>query len=126
MKILIVDDSRAMRMIVVCTLRQAGYGNHELVEASNGVEALKAIEAAPPDLVLSDWNMPDLTGIELLEELNRRHIKIKFGFVTSNGSPEMRRRALDTGALFLITKPFTADTFQQALTPVIGVGERVS
>lgn len=70
--------------------------------------------------------MPDLTGIELLEELNRRHIKIKFGFVTSNGSPEMRRRALDTGALFLITKPFTADTFQQALTPVIGVGERVS
>jgi two-component system chemotaxis response regulator CheY len=122
MKILIVDDSRAMRTIVVRTLRQAGYGNHTLEEAANGVEALKAIEASPPDLVLSDWNMPGMTGIELLEELNRRNAKIKFGFVTSEGSPEMRRRALDTGALFLITKPFTADSFQQTLTPVIGAG----
>ena len=120
MKILIVDDSRAMRTIIIRTLRQAGYGHHQLGEASSGAEALKAITTAAPDLVLSDWDMPGMSGFELLEELNRIGIKIRFGFVTSEGSPEIRHRALEAGALFLITKPFTADSFEQALTPVIG------
>lgn len=123
MRILIVDDSRAMRTIVVRTLRQAGYGHHTLEEASNGAEALQAITTAPPDLVLSDWNMPEMTGIELLEQLNKQGQKVRFGFVTSEGSPEMRRRALDSGALFLITKPFTAENFQQTLTPLIGAAQ---
>ena|SRR5579885_1607702 len=119
MRILIVDDSRAMRTIVIRTLRQAGWGEHTLEEASNGAEALKIIEKAPvPDLVLSDWNMPEMTGIELLEEIKRRHIRVRFGFVTSEGSPDMRRRAMETGALFLIAKPFTADNFQTTLNAV--------
>lgn len=121
MKILIVDARRAMRTIVIRMLHQAGY-IHALVEASNGMEALKVIEADVPDLVLSGWSLPDLTGIELLEDLNRRYIKINFGFVTSDSTPEMRRRAQDAGALFLIAKPFTADTFRQALAPVLGAG----
>lgn len=54
MAILIVDDSKAMRMIVRRALRQAGYGGYEVVEASNGKEALDAIHSAAPDLVLSD------------------------------------------------------------------------
>jgi two-component system chemotaxis response regulator CheY len=119
MKILIVDDSKAMRTIVIRTLRQAGYGDHTLLEAPNGAEALKMIQADPPDLVLSDWNMPDMSGIELLENLNRRKTRVRFGFVTSEGSPDMRRRALDAGALFLIVKPFTAESFQQTLDQVL-------
>ena len=118
MKILIVDDSKAMRMIVSRVLRQAGYGTAEFVEGSNGVEGLVAARAGDVDLVLSDWNMPEMTGIELLEALNKLDKKPKFGFVTSEGSPEMRRRAMEAGALFLITKPFTAEAFAEVLGAV--------
>ncbi len=119
MKILIVDDSKAMRMIVKRTLRQAGLGDHEVIEAGNGAEALNAISASKPDVVLCDWNMPEMNGIELLEKLNENGKKVKFGFVTSEGTPEMREKAKGAGALFFISKPFTADTFQEALNPVI-------
>ena len=68
-KILIVDDSKAMRMIVRRTLRQAGLEDNELDEAANGAEALDALRRASFDLVLSDWNMPVMSGIELLQTM---------------------------------------------------------
>ena len=120
MKVLIVDDSKAMRMIVRRTLRQAGYGKHEVSEATNGREALEAIRANQPDLVLSDWNMPEVSGFELLTTLNREGTKVRFGFVTSEGTAEMRAQAAREGALFLISKPFTVENFQQALGKLLG------
>lgn len=120
MRILIVDDSKAMRMIVKRTLRQAGYGDHTIDEAEDGKEALAAIQTSPPDLLLTDWNMPNMTGIELLEALKAQGRSVKSGFVTTEGTPEMRRRASEAGALFLITKPFTPENFKEALGPVIG------
>lgn len=115
MKILIVDDSKAMRMIVMRTLRQAGYDNHTLVEAGNGEEALKVLRAGGIDVVLSDWNMPQMNGIQLLQALTAEGIKVKFGFVTSEGTEEIRQKAAENGALFVVTKPFTADAFRNAL-----------
>ena len=120
MKILIADDSRVMRQIVTRTLRQAGYAGHDLVEATNGAEAFQLVQSEDPDLVLSDWNMPEMTGIELLDQLRGTGSTVPFGFVTSEGSPEMRERAATSGALFLIAKPFTADSFRDVLDPVIG------
>jgi two-component system chemotaxis response regulator CheY len=120
MKVLIVDDSKAMRMIVRKTLRQAGYENVDVEEAANGVEALSAIRSASPDLVLSDWNMPEMNGIDLLAALNTEGKKVPFGFVTSEGTQDMRDRAKEAGAIFLIAKPFTAEHFQEALRPVLG------
>ncbi len=115
MKILIVDDSTAMRMIVRKTLRLAGYEGHEFSECDDGAKALAAIKGAPPDIVLSDWNMPNMTGIELLEQLGKDGIKIAFGFVTTEATPEMRQRATAAGASFLISKPFTPESFKEAL-----------
>jgi two-component system chemotaxis response regulator CheY len=120
MKILIVDDSRVMRSIVARTLRQAGFDDHDVVQAGNGVEALDVISEEEPDLVLSDWNMPEMTGIELLRTLRGQGDAIPFGFVTSEGSPEMRQRAEDAGAMFLIAKPFTPEAFAEVLEPVLG------
>lgn len=119
MKVIIIDDSKVMRAIVKRTLRQAGFKDIELVEAADGQEGLDAIEANPPDLVLSDWNMPNMSGIALLEELRKRGNEVKFGFVTSEGSDEMRQRATDAGAMFLITKPFTPDNFRESLGEVL-------
>ena len=107
MKIVVVDDSRVMRQIVIRTLRQAGFGNHDIVEAENGKEGLSVIAAESPGLVLSDWNMPEMTGIDMLCALRAAGNQVPFGFVTSEGSEEMRTRASSSGASFLIAKPFT-------------------
>ena len=117
MKILIVDDSKVMRSIVKRTLRQAGFGSPEVVEACNGAEGLTQAQAGAPDIVLCDWNMPEMNGIDLLRELRAAGNGVKFGFVTSEGTPEMKQTASDAGAEFFITKPFTAEDFEQILTP---------
>ncbi|MBL8609307.1 MAG: response regulator [Myxococcales bacterium] len=119
MSILIVDDSKAMRMIVRRALRQAGYGGYDVQEAGNGKEALDAIHACPPELVLSDWNMPEMSGIELLRALSSESVKVPFGFVTSEGTPEIREQATSNGASFLIVKPFNPDSFGEALRPLL-------
>ena len=120
MKILIADDSRVMRQIVTRTLRQAGFSGHDLVEAADGRQAHDLTISEKPDLVLSDWNMPEMTGIECLRALRASGSQVPFGFVTSEGSDDMRSTASAAGALFLIAKPFTADTFEDHLAPVIG------
>ena len=119
MKILIVDDSKAMRMIVVRTLRQAGFDKHQVLEAENGRQGLALATGEEPDLILSDWNMPEMTGIEFLRALRAAGSAVPVCFVTSEGSPAMRDTALAGGALDLITKPFTAETFQDTLGPVV-------
>ncbi len=115
MKILVADDSRVMRQIVIRTLRQAGFTGHEIIEAENGREAVELVQREQPDLVLSDWNMPEMTGIEALTSLRASGSHVPFGFVTSEGSDEMRQRAAAAGAAFLIAKPFTPEAFQEAL-----------
>ena len=120
MKILIADDSRVMRQIVSRTLRQAGFSGHDVVEAADGRQAFDAVSAEQPDLVLSDWNMPEMTGIEVLRALRAGGVTVPFGFVTSEVTQEMRQAAEDAGALFLIAEPFTADTFRDALDPILG------
>ncbi|HWH01552.1 MAG TPA: response regulator [Pilimelia sp.] len=120
MKILIADDSRVMRQIVTRTLRQAGFGGHDLVEAADGKEALAKVATEKPDLVISDWNMPEMTGIELLQHLRAQGQQVKFGFVTSECTPEMQQAAEAAGALFFITKPFTAERFDEVFDPILG------
>ena len=116
MKILIVDDSKAMRKIVQRSLKStAAYADAAVVEATNGREALDVIEAEAPDIVISDWNMPEMTGIELLEALHDRGNLPTFGFVTSESTPEMYDRAMGAGAGFLVSKPFTAEALESAL-----------
>jgi two-component system chemotaxis response regulator CheY len=122
MKILIVDDSKAMRMLVRRALRQAGYDKHDVEEAANGAEALQRITAAKPDLVISDWNMPEMSGIDLLGRITEARMGVRFGFVTSESSPEMRVRAEQAGALFLLAKPFTPEGIRGALEPILGAG----
>ena len=66
-------------------------------------------------MVLSDWNMPGMDGIDLLESLRSRGSTVKLGFVTSESTPEMYDRAIAAGARFLVTKPFTPASLERAL-----------
>jgi two-component system chemotaxis response regulator CheY len=118
MKILVVDDSKAMRMIVRRTLREAGF-HVEVSEAGNGVAALEALQSASFDLILSDWNMPEMNGYELLGKITSEGKGTKLGFVTSESTEEMKKMATDAGAQFFITKPFTADVFRSVLGSIL-------
>ncbi len=120
MKVMIVDDSASMRMIVKRTLKKAGYENMDFSEAEDGAIALAKIDEIGPHLVLCDWNMPNMNGIEFLKKIREAGNAVKFGFVTTESTAEMRAAAKDAGAQFLVAKPFTAESFQKALRPVIG------
>lgn len=115
MKILIVDDSAVMRKIVIRALRQAGVSADATLEAADGREALAVIAAEHPHVILSDWNMPNMTGMELLTELRAGGDDTPFGFVTSESTPDMSNAASAAGAAFFIVKPFTADDLRDAL-----------
>jgi two-component system chemotaxis response regulator CheY len=117
-KILVVDDSKAMRMIVIRNLRQAGFGDATVIEAENGLMALDKVTTDAPNLILCDWNMPEMTGIEFLRALRSSGNDTPFGFVTSESTPAMRDQALAAGAAFLLAKPFSTDDFQKFLAKV--------
>ena len=115
MRILVVDDSKATRMIVRNVLRQAGYDHAEVEEAENGKEAVAAITASPPDVVLTDWSMPEMTGIELVEHVATNAPQVPIGMVTSQGTTDACKQAKDAGAAFLLTKPLSAEKLSNAL-----------
>lgn len=109
-----------MRMIVKRTLKQAGFDNMEFEEAEDGSVALEKIDDYGPHLVLCDWNMPEMNGIDFLRAIRAAGNSVKFGFVTTESTAEMRAEAKEAGAQFLVAKPFTAETFEKALRPVVG------
>ncbi len=115
MKVLIVDNSKTMRMIVKRGIRQAGFEAHEVVEAEGGAEAIAIVERDKPALVLCDWNMPGMNGLEVLKALRGKNCTVPFGFITSEGTTEMRTLAEEAGAQFYIAKPFTNDQLRAEL-----------
>lgn len=120
MKVLVVDDSAAMRMLVKRTLLEAGYTAMQFCDAGDGVDALQCVDAFGPELVLCDWNMPKMNGLELLLKIRESGSAVKFGFVTTESTTPMRETARTAGAQFLLSKPFTATSLTKALRPVIG------
>lgn len=119
MRVLIADDSKAMRMIVLRTLRQTGMTVGEVFEADDGAVALEAVAGFAPDIIFSDWNMPNKSGIEFLRELRATGNQTPFGFVTSESNPAMREQAIEAGAQFLLCKPFNADQFEEIVGSVV-------
>jgi two-component system chemotaxis response regulator CheY len=119
MKVLVVDDSKAMRMIVTRSLRQIGIADLVLEEAGTGMEAIKVVEGFTPDLILADWNMPGMTGYELFLELKAMGYNGQYGFITTEASEEMKAKAAEAGASCFVTKPFTPEILTKALDGMI-------
>ena len=117
MQSLVIDDSRAMRLILGRMLRELGF---DVAEATNGREGLDQLATTRPDLVLVDWNMPEMTGIEFLEAMRQppHESSAKVVMVTTETEIPQVMRALGAGADEYLMKPFTAETFQEALTAV--------
>ncbi|MCU1365851.1 MAG: two-component system, chemotaxis family, response regulator CheY [Ilumatobacteraceae bacterium] len=118
MKVLIVDDSKVMRMIVARALRQSAVATFEIAEAEDGRAALDVAKSFSPDLILSDWNMPEMSGLEFLKEFRASGGGTAFGFITSETHPAIRDEALEAGANFLLTKPFSPEQFAEVVGAV--------
>ena len=120
MKVLIVDDFATMRRILRNILKQIGFTN--IVEADDGNTALKELKKEKIDLILCDWNMPEMPGIDLLKTLKAdEQLKdIPFVMVTAEAQKENIIEAVKTGVSSYIVKPFTADTVSEKLKKVFG------
>ena len=114
MKILVVDDSSVMRKLVTRSIRQAGYKDADIVEAEDGANAIEVLRAEQPSLILADWNMPVMTGLEMLKQLRADEERVTVGFVTSESTAEIRQEATDAGASFFLTKPIDVDDLRSA------------
>lgn len=115
---LVVDDFSTMRRIVRNLLKELGFVNVQ--EAEDGVQALSRLRAEPFDFVVSDWNMPNMTGIELLRAIRAdaklKHLPVLM--VTAEAKRENIIEAAQAGASGYVVKPFTAATLDEKLKKI--------
>ena len=120
MKVLVVDDFATMRRIVRNILKQIGFTN--IIEADDGKSALKELKKDRCDLILCDWNMPEMPGIDLLNTI-RSDEKLKdipFVMVTAEAQKDNIVEAVKAGVSSYIVKPFTAETVTEKLNKIFG------
>lgn len=121
LKVLIVDDSSVMRKIVERALRQAGLDIAEVVEASNGAEALAEVQKGSLDLILSDINMPVMDGLEFLKGVAGVECAkgVPVVMITTEGSEARVVEALSAGARGYLRKPFTSEQVKERVIPLL-------
>jgi two-component system chemotaxis response regulator CheY len=119
MKILLVDDSNTMRRIEKNTLEKMGYT--DIIEAQDGAEAVKRVDAGGIELVLMDWNMPNMTGIDALKAIkqNAAHKALPVIMVTSESEKSRIMEAIQAGAANYVVKPFQPETLQEKISAVM-------
>lgn len=121
LKVLVVDDSAVMRQIIKNTLKQLGFAPGNIADAEDGAMGLKKLEDSPVDLVVSDWNMPKMTGIEFLKAVRGGSDAIKkvnFIMVTSEADKEKIMEAVQAGVNQYIVKPFNANQLDEKVAAI--------
>ena len=113
MQILLVDDSRTIRNIQKNTL--AKMGQTDVSEAADGFEALTALAAQRPDLMLVDWNMPNMDGITLVKKVREKDKTLPIIMVTTEAEKSRVIEALKAGVNNYVVKPFTAETLSEKI-----------
>lgn len=126
MRALIIDDSAVMRKVIERALHQAGLEISEVLQASNGEEALQALRgdsgnANPLALILSDINMPVMDGLQFLEQRRKENLAqgVPVVMITTEGSEPFVLRAIAAGAQGYICKPFTAEQVKARVLPLM-------
>jgi two-component system, chemotaxis family, chemotaxis protein CheY len=121
MDVLIVDDSAAIRKILRRVLQQAEIPTGQVIEASDGVEALEHLKKQPVHLILSDINMPNMDGLQLLSQIksNPAWKGVPVVMITTEGSQSKVLEAVELGAVGYVRKPFTAEQIKEKLAGII-------
>ena len=126
MRALIIDDSAVMRKVIERALYQAGLEVSEVLQASNGEEALQTLRnesssSNPLSLILSDINMPVMDGLQFLEQRQKENLAqgVPIVMITTEGSEPFVLRAIAAGAQGYICKPFTAEQVKARVLPLL-------
>ena len=117
MKIMLVDDSRTIRNIQKNTL--SGLGHTEIVEAADGLEALSALQSESPDLILLDWNMPNMDGLTFLRTIREKGVKTPVIMCTTEAEKSRVLQAVQAGANNYIVKPFTPESLSEKIEQTV-------
>lgn len=115
MRILVVDDSSTMRRIIINALNKAGYSDY--IEAGNGREGVEKLAGGPVDLIITDWNMPEMSGLDFIKAVraNDQTKGIPAVMVTTNASQDDITQAMEAGVNNYVVKPFTPDTIKEKI-----------
>jgi two-component system chemotaxis response regulator CheY len=120
MTIMSVDDFSTMRRIIKTLLKQLGYTN--VIEADDGTTAWDMLQNHEVDFIISDWNMPKMTGLDLLKKVRQddRFNGMPFLMVTAEAEKDNIVQAVKAGVSNYIVKPFTADVLKQKIEKIFG------
>jgi two-component system chemotaxis response regulator CheY len=120
MRFLVVDDSTTMRRIIINTLHKVGY--KDCSEAANGREGMEHLVEKGADVVITDWNMPEMSGIEFIRAIraNASTRDLPVLMVTTNAAKDDIVEALKAGINGYVVKPFTPDTIKQKIEAILG------
>ena len=120
--ILIVDDSLPMRSIIKKTIKSAGFGKSEFLEAANGKEALNLMKNNWVDMVLTDHNMPVMNGLEFIRAVKADELlkTIPMVVISTEGNESRIKEFLDCGAVGYLAKPFSAEAFRDLIVKFLG------
>jgi len=123
--VLIVDDSLPMRAVIRKTIQASGFNVGAFFEAANGKEALEILRREWMDLVMTDYNMPEMNGLEMLEAMKKDDVlkSVPVVMVTTEGSSERIDRFMKAGIIEYIRKPFTPEEVCSKLNRIMGEGE---
>jgi two-component system chemotaxis response regulator CheY len=119
-KVIVVDDSSVMRQIIKNNLKQLGFEQSNVVDAEDGEQALKKITENTIDLVIADWNMPKMTGIDLLRAIRSDGAlkELPFLMVTSEADKEKIMEAVQAGVNQYIVKPFNTTQLEEKIKEI--------
>lgn len=117
--VLVVDDFSTMRKIIKNSLQSMGFT--KIIEAQDGVDALEKLQNEEVCLIVSDWNMPRMSGIELLKKVKSEEklSKIPFIMVTAEGQKECVIEAIKSGVNNYVVKPFTTEVLEQKIQQIL-------
>ncbi|MDI6852461.1 MAG: chemotaxis response regulator CheY [Deltaproteobacteria bacterium] len=118
MKVLVVDDFATMRKIIRNVLKQIGFEN--IAEAEDGAAALQILKTEQVGLVVTDWNMPNMSGLDLLRNIraNSQFAEVPVLMVTAEGLKENVLEAVKAGVSNYVVKPFTAEVLQEKIETI--------
>lgn len=119
MKVLVADDSGIMRKIIIRSLNDCGVS--DIVEAADGKEGLEAFNANPVDVVLTDWNMPEMNGLELLQAIRATGSAVPIIMITTEGEKASVIQAIHAGVTDYLCKPFEQDELREKLEKHVAV-----
>jgi two-component system chemotaxis response regulator CheY len=118
-KVLVVDDSGVMRKIIIRALNSCGV--NDIVEAADGVEALARFAEHSIDLVMTDWNMPNKTGLQLLQEIRAGGSQAPVIMITTEAEAGRVKEAIEAGVSDYLAKPFENDVLRQKIDKYVTV-----